>query len=168
MKLICRLFLLFALVVCCDSTLLAQSGSQPNLNTTAAKPVKVADGAVFQFGGNFLKVEVWGDDVIRIACATNQSFFARSTPATEVRVKKKASFKLSAQGHIETLTTAKLKVQVDLLSGAVSFLDAKGNPIVAEKPGGREILPAEVQGEKTSHIEQQWTANDDESLYGLG
>ena len=38
-------------------------------------------------------------------------------------------------------------------------------PILAE--AGRSLSIAEVQGEKTCHIRQQWKANADESLYGL-
>src|SRR5208337_5420164 len=33
---------------------------------------------------------------------------------------------------------------------------------------GRSITPAEVLGEKTNHVQQQWEPNADESLYGLG
>jgi alpha-D-xyloside xylohydrolase len=59
-------------------------------------------------------------------------------------------------------------VRVDLATGAVSFLDASGKPVLAEKAGGRTLTPAEVQGEKAFHISQQWEPNADESLYGLG
>jgi alpha-D-xyloside xylohydrolase len=67
-----------------------------------------------------------------------------------------------------TLSTARLQARLNLATGAVSFFDSNGQPILAEKAGSRAITPAEVQDEKTFHVSQQWKANADESLYGLG
>ncbi len=55
---------------------------------------------------------------------------------------------------------------MDLVSGTVSFFDASGKPILLEKT--RTLTPAEVQGEQTFHVRQEWEPNGDESLYGLG
>ncbi len=60
-----------------------------------------------------------------------------------------------------------MKARVDRKTGEVSFFDAFGKPILAEAKNGRTIEPAEVQGEQTFHVRQQWKANADESLYGL-
>ena len=129
---------------------------------------KVADGIIVPVGDHFLKVEFWSDTIVRVVSGKDRAFFAHSTPATQVRQKEKASWKLVTENNMATLTTAKLQVRVDLTTGAVSFFDAKGRPVLAEKNGGRMIAPAEVQGEKTFHVEQQWVPNADESLYGLG
>ena len=85
-----------------------------------------------------------------------------------MRRQQKTDWKLDTQGNVATLTTAKLQVRVDLGTGAVSFFDAAGKPIVAETANGRALTPAEVQGEQTFHVRQQWEPNADESLYGLG
>jgi len=66
------------------------------------------------------------------------------------------------------VTTAKLDVRVRLDTGAVSFRDAAGHTILAERAGGRTLVPAVVQGAQTSHAGQQWEPNADEALYGLG
>jgi len=166
-----KTFLRFFLVAGLAGYLSAASGQDSNLwkpAITAAKPIKVADGVVYPIGGSFLKVEIWGDNVVRIAAATNRTFLDRVTPATEVRVKKKTAFKSVAQGTTGTITTDQLKVGVNLLTGAVTFSDTKGNVILAESGGGREMLPALVQGENTAHVRQQWEEQADESLYGLG
>jgi len=57
---------------------------------------------------------------------------------------------------------------VDLGTGRVAFLDAQGAPVLVEKEGGRSLVPAEVQGERTFHARQEWAENDGEALYGLG
>ena len=140
----------------------------PAQATQPAKLEKVADGIIVPIGDNFLKVEFWSDSIVRVVTGKDRAFFAHSTPATQVRQKEKSNWKLTTENNVATLTTAKLQVKVDLTTGAVSFFDAKGQPVLAEKDGGRLITPAEVQNEKTFHVEQQWVPNADESLYGLG
>ena len=39
-----------------------------------------------------------------------------------------------------TIATAKLRVNVDLTTGAISFADAAGRPLAAERPGGRSMI----------------------------
>ena len=139
----------------------------PALAATTS-PEKLADGIIVPLNGSFLKLEVFADNVIRVASAKDRAFFARSTPVTEVRHQEKARWKLDTRDGVATLSTAKLQVRVDLATGAVSFFDSTGKPILAEKTDGRTITPAEVQGEPTFHVRQQWEPNADESLYGLG
>jgi alpha-D-xyloside xylohydrolase len=131
-------------------------------------PEKLADGIIVPLNGSFLKIEVFADNVVRVASAKDRAFFARSTPATEVRRKEKTRWKLDTRDGVAMLSTAKLQVRVDLASGAVSFFDASGKSILAEKTGGQTLTPAKVQGEQTFHVRQQWEPNADESLYGLG
>ena len=81
---------------------------------------------------------------------------------------EQAEWNLISNRREATLTTTRLKVRVDLTTGAITFLDSNGKPILAERTDGRKITPAEVQGEPTFHVRQQWEAEPDESLYGLG
>jgi alpha-D-xyloside xylohydrolase len=133
-----------------------------------AKPEKVADGMIVPIGGNFLKIEVWGENVLRVAAAKDRAFFAHSTPATQVRQREKTTWKMETRGNVATVSTPTLQARVDLTTGAVSFFDAKGQTILSEKADGRKLIPATMQGENTFHVEQQWDANADESLYGMG
>jgi alpha-D-xyloside xylohydrolase len=140
----------------------AQSAAPP------AKPEKVSDGIIVPLGDTYLKLEVWGDNIVRVVAAKDRTFFSHSTPATQVRKKEKTSWKLATENNVAILSTASLQVRVDLVTGTVSFFDAHGQPVLAEKAGGRGIIPAEVQDEKTFHVEQRWEPSADESLYGLG
>ena len=135
---------------------------------SAAAPEKLADGIVVPLKDTFLKVQVYGDNVVRIACAKDRAFFARQSVMTEPKRAVKTDWSLKNENGEAILSTAKLQVHVNLATSAVSFFDAKGQPILAEKTDGRTITPAEVQGEKTFHVRQQWEPNADESLYGLG
>jgi alpha-D-xyloside xylohydrolase len=122
--------------------------------------IELADGS--------LRLEVCAEDLIRVAFAKDVAFFARPSLAAMAKRCDGAPFQLMEDGAIRLLKTAKLSVSVDTATGAVSFADAAGQPILAEKPGGRALTPATIQGEATASARQEWLPNPDEALYGLG
>jgi alpha-D-xyloside xylohydrolase len=127
---------------------------------------RAADGVIVSVAGGFLKLQVVTDSVIRVAFAKDRAFFDRTSLATQGIRRSVPTWDYAADSTRARLTTAKLVASVDLATGAVSFVDRAGSPILAEGP--REMTPADVQGEKTFHVSQTWKASADESLYGLG
>ncbi|MES1206281.1 MAG: TIM-barrel domain-containing protein, partial [Pseudomonadota bacterium] len=121
-------------------------------------------------GAGHLKIQVCADNIVRVVYAPDAAFFSRPTLATAARRCATPPWKLATSPGAAIVTTAALKVHVDLATGAVRFHDAADKPILAEIAGaaGRTLTPAVVQGEQTFHIRQQWEPNADESLYGLG
>src|SRR6185312_3204756 len=118
-----------------------------------AHVARVADGIVVSLEGKFLKIQVCADDIIRVACAPDAAFFEHPSLALVHQSKVKHwDFELADGNAI--VSTAKLKAIVNLKTGAVSFRDAAGQPILAEK--SRELLPAVVQGDNTFHVRQEW------------
>jgi alpha-D-xyloside xylohydrolase len=144
--------------------LLSPARAQSNL----AAPEKLPDGIVVTLHDAFLKVEVCAADVIRVAYSPDRTFFARKSLVAEARRCEPTRWQLTAELQEAILTTAKLKVRVDLATGAVSFFDSAGRPILAEMKSGKTLTPVTVQGEKTFSVRQQWEPNAEESLYGLG
>jgi alpha-D-xyloside xylohydrolase len=142
--------------------MLVPAASRPG---SAEKP---ADGLVLAVGGGHLKIAFCADDVVRVAFARDPAFFDRPSLAAGGRRCGPVSMKRADAAGQATLSTSKMKVRVDLGTAEIAFLDARGTPILVEKKGGRTLVPAEVQGEKTFHARQEWRENDDESLYGLG
>ncbi|MDP9001511.1 MAG: DUF5110 domain-containing protein, partial [Myxococcota bacterium] len=130
------------------------------------------DGLTLAVPGGLLKIQVCADDVVRVAYAKDAGFFTRPTLATAAKQCAGAMFQTATAAGRTTITTAKLTVQVDTANGGmgtVTFVDAAGQTILAEKAGGgRTITAATVQGEATSNVRQEWVPNADESLYGLG
>jgi alpha-D-xyloside xylohydrolase len=129
---------------------------------------KVPGGIVVRAGDGFLRLEVCAADVVRVAYAKDQAFFARKSLATQPRRCEDPKFDLTQDAGTATLATSKLRVRVDLGTGRVAFLDAAGAPVLEEKPDGRTLMPAIVQGESTQHVRQEWMPHADEALYGLG
>ena len=101
MKTFLKCFILAALMVA-NSPLPAPAANR--------SPEKLSDGIIVPLNGSFLKLEVFADNVIRVASAKDRAFFARSTPATEVRRKEKTRWKLDTRDGVATLSTAKLQV----------------------------------------------------------
>jgi alpha-D-xyloside xylohydrolase len=129
---------------------------------------KQADGVILRLPDGFLNLQVLSDSVVRVAFSKDKSFFAKKMIDVVDRSPSSAIWKLGTTPQALLLSTSKLTVSVDQATGAVTFLDAKGKTILAEPAGGRLMEPAEVQGENTFHIRQQWLPTAGESLYGLG
>ncbi len=118
--------------------------------------------------GGLLQVGFCGADVVRVAYAPDAAALARpSLAVADPRCDAVAVERADRAGDV-TLASPALKVRVDRASGALTFLDPGGQPILAEAAGGRTLEPAVVQGEKAFHVRQQWQENADESLHGLG
>jgi alpha-D-xyloside xylohydrolase len=138
------------------------------LPAAAAELVRKSDGVEVKVGDGILKLEVCAEDIVRVAFAKDADFFARRSLAAAPKRCGGARVTVEATNNQVALKTSRLEARVDLQTGAVSFLDAAGQLVLAEKPGGRVLSPADVQGDKTFHVRQEWLPNADESLYGLG
>ncbi len=150
------------------TTLLAPFGTLP---TGAATPAfeRYPEGIVIPRPEGLLRLEVCTPEIVRVAFAPDRSFFSRESYMLDPqRTKAPVDWTVGEADGFLTLKTARLQVRVDRATGAVAFLDAQGATLLAERPAGRTLEPAEVMGEKTAHVRQIWTANADESLHGLG
>jgi alpha-D-xyloside xylohydrolase len=136
--------------------------------THAAAPEKQPDGITIPVRDGFLKIALRTDSIVRVAFAKDRGFFERKSLSVVPSTTPVPNWTLNTGPSQATITTAKLRIRVDLGSGDVSFLELSGKAILAETRGGRVITPAEVQGEQTFHVQQQWEPSEDESLYGLG
>jgi alpha-D-xyloside xylohydrolase len=153
------------------STVLAISLSIPVFASSAvAAPMMEPepDGMTLRLASGELRIQVVSDTVVRVAFSATPDFFSHISIARVPLPPASIPFKISNSPSHFILATAKLRVIVDRQSGAVSFTDLAGHPLLSEAPGGRILDPATVQGEKTFHIQQKWKAQEDDSLYGLG
>jgi alpha-D-xyloside xylohydrolase len=129
---------------------------------------KLSDGFVLAVGDGLLRVDACADDVLRVAYAKDRTFFDRKSLATAPRRCPGARFNLQEGPGEVLLRTARLGVRADRATGALAILDPAGAVILAERAGGRTMTPAEVQGESTFHVRQEWEPSTGEALFGLG
>lgn len=130
-------------------------------------PRELPDGAQFTVDGGNLRIQFWSDDIVRVAYTT-----AAELPTTRslAVVATPAAVRLTRQENAQafTLATPHIKVSIDKQSGAVSFLDPAGNPLLREAAQGRKILPATQRGVTGNSCALSFELAPDEGLYGLG
>ena len=113
-----------------------------------------------------LELEACTDDVIRVSFTSKGRTLGQRSLATLPRRCPGVAWRRSEAAGEVVLQTSRLTLRVDRESGAVRFLDPGGAPVLEEWT--RTLTPATVQGESTEHVQQQWRADPDEALYGLG
>ena len=117
-------------------------------------------------GGETVVAQVCGDRIIHV---TAQPKGAPAIPASYVIDHSWSPVKFlvkSDDPSAVVLTTGELTVRIDKATGAVSFQDAQGMPILNESD--RSFTPVTVNKESTYQVQQSFHSPGDESLYGLG
>jgi alpha-D-xyloside xylohydrolase len=114
-----------------------------------------------------LRLQVCTDSMVRILYSPKRQF----PKVTEYVVIKPewptVAFDVSETTDAITLATAKLKLVVSKKDSVVVFYDSSGRKLTQEND--RTLTPAEVNGEKTFHLERftnMWDTQ--EAFYGLG
>jgi alpha-D-xyloside xylohydrolase len=80
-----------------------------------------------------------------------------------------AKFKVSETTDAAILTTDTLKIELSLKWGNVQFSTAGGENLLRERNSiPRTYEPAELNGEKTFHVEDRFAPDFSEGFYGLG
>ncbi|HEY5345766.1 MAG TPA: glycoside hydrolase family 31 protein [Verrucomicrobiae bacterium] len=140
------------------------------LNAASAAKTAVhkdAAGVSLAVAGGTLKLRVFSPRVIEVVFApgdispTNKSLAVINPP-------QRTKWKLAETGNDIFLRTAELTVHVNRADGAVTFADAAGKTMLAEKVGGRSFAPTRVGNIDTLRSEQAFELTPDEAVYGLG
>jgi alpha-D-xyloside xylohydrolase len=80
-----------------------------------------------------------------------------------------AKFQISQTSDAAILTTDALKIELSLKWGNVQFSTAGGENLLRERNSiPRTYAPAELNGEKTFHVEDRFAPDFSEGFYGLG
>jgi alpha-D-xyloside xylohydrolase len=144
-----------------------------SLSAKAGDFVRTSDGIIVRpdapFSGNAKEVQlkVIADNIIRVVAVADKGL----QPLQSLIItggKADTKFDVVNTKESVTLKTAKLSAVVNLQTGSVSFFDASGKQILAEKELGRSIQPQVFDGEKLYSIRQDFVTSPDDAWYGLG
>lgn len=114
-----------------------------------------------------LRLEFCAEDVVRVTVSGDTAFAGRkSLAAGDRRCDPAVKVTRTPAGLDVRLSTRLLTVRVETATGRLTFLDARGQVVLAE--ADRMLEPATVQGERTFHVRQQWRDQEGETLHGLG
>jgi alpha-D-xyloside xylohydrolase len=115
------------------------------------------------------KLQVIDDYIIRVVVSPGDTSPTRNSLIIEEKERPPVEWTLQDSNRTVVLKTSKLNVLVQRATAEIGFFDLDGKPILLERPGGGKLItPAEVCGEQTYHVRQQWQSPQDECIYGLG
>lgn len=125
--------------------------------------------------GNTVKIET-GDgtlilsplrsDAVRVQVVPEGSVLPGELVYTE---KVKApKYSVSKDAEAVEVSTEAMTVRYSYTDGSLVFLDAAGNVLLEEIPGGRHVEATSVQGRPTYSVSQAFVSPEDEFLYGTG
>src|SRR5215813_914466 len=128
---------------------------------------KDSDGLTVFLERGALRFQVCKDSMVRVLYSPQREFPAVPEYVVIKTDWPRVDFDVSENEKELTLGTARLKVVVAKKDSSIVFYDAAGKKLTAEND--RTMTPAEVNGEKTYHLERftnMWDTQ--EAFYGLG
>jgi alpha-D-xyloside xylohydrolase len=158
--------LLFSIV--CSSLFNVLLAETPVYITTPTGVIIYTDSLVTGVS-RAVKLEVIADNIIRVIAAPGKEMAADQSLVTTYSKKPGLAWNVVPSKGSLTLKTKSLAAIVDLKTGVVSFFDAKGKKILAEKqPFGRSFKPVVFDGKRLYALTQTFQSTADDAWYGLG
>lgn len=114
-----------------------------------------------------IEIQFYSPSMVRILKSPEGKSFTKESLSV-VKRPQTARFVVNQQGDVLTLKSDKLKVNLDLNSGKVSYSTPDGNPLLTEKEGGATFTDFNDAGAKTYTVNQLFTLDKEEAIYGLG
>ncbi len=112
-----------------------------------------------------VKVEAVAPGILRVM-ADPDGDFARTPSLMRAKTGAPPAVKVGEAGGQVTVSIQGISAKVDARTGQVSFFDADGKPLLAER--ARTFTPAKIEGKEYYAIRQRFESPDDEAFYGTG
>ena len=106
------------------------------------------------------------DNAIRVQVMPEGATLQEELVYTE-KVQKPSFKTVKTETGVE-LSTASLTARYSKADGTLTFLDAAGEVLLSEIPGGRKVESAPVKGYPAWSVSQRFRSPEDEALYGTG
>jgi alpha-D-xyloside xylohydrolase len=127
-----------------------------------------SNGGTFTTTTGIMRIEVCGDRVIHVIASPTSEIPTPKVPVV-IQPCKAQNIKVASDKNDVKLSTEAISVTVDTATGALTFLSKDGNAVLAEaKNGGKEFDVPSVFETKTWQVQQTFSSQSDEVLYGLG
>ncbi len=153
-------FLLLAFAAFLASCSLKSWEQTENGAVIRLKPV--AEGSA-----SLMKVSVVNDQVIRVTAVPGKNF-SDAKSLVVIDQETAPQFTVTEAEGVVTVASARVKANIAMATGRVTFTDENGNLLLQEKEGGRSFSPIEVEGTTGYTMQQVWESPDDEAFFGLG
>jgi alpha-D-xyloside xylohydrolase len=143
----------------------ARAQWMPRNSITAVQ--RQPDGVVFTQQAGFLKLQVCTDSIIHLVYAPTSPFQEHPNYVVTKTTWDTPTWTMQETADDVTITTARLKVSVARIDGAITYRDSAGQQLVQD--ANRWLTPVRVNGEDTYRAEVFVSIyGSHEGLYGLG
>jgi alpha-D-xyloside xylohydrolase len=125
------------------------------------------DAVMFKMKAGILRVQPCSDSIIRITYSATETIPQQTEYVVIKSQWTPEKFKVESSDKDVTISTAKLRVIVTKIDGAITYKDTGGQQLMVE--GTRTLTPVDVNGEKTYKAESFLNVyGSPEGLFGLG
>jgi len=125
------------------------------------------DAVVFGQKTGFLKLQVCSDSIVHVVYAPTSSFQKHPNYVVTKTTWNTPAWTMQETADEVTITTARLRVSVARIDGAITYHELDGKPLVQD--ANRWLTPVKVNGEDTYRAEAFVNiGGSHEGLYGLG
>jgi alpha-D-xyloside xylohydrolase len=115
-----------------------------------------------------MRIEFCGDQVVHVVASRSIDFPPSKVPAVTQPCTTNDVRTSVGKDEIQ-LSTSKVKVRVNMATGAITFLSSDGKTVLAEPPlGGKSFDVSSSSEAKLWQVQQTFLSPTDEALYGLG
>ncbi len=159
-----RLIRVAFFLLACPLALSAQQGNYKVLRDgMVVYPLSEAAG-----GAKAVQLKVMASNIIRVTASPFTEIEARYS-LTVIAQPQTSGFKVEEKYGEIRLSTGKVSATVNEATGAVSFADSAGKPLLAERDGsGRMLEPVMYDGHSLYATKQIFETGSDDAFYGLG
>lgn len=128
---------------------------------------KTALGVTTKLQSMDVEVQFYSPSIVRVLKSPEGVAFKKESLSV-TKKPQQTKFTIQQKGDILSLKSEKLKVDVDLKSGKISFNTLAGAILLSEVASGSKFIDFDDAGSKTYSINQLFTLDKDEAIYGLG
>ena len=124
-------------------------------------------GIKTQINSTDVEIQFYGPSTVRVLKYPVGKTFEKKSLSV-VKTPQAVKFAVKQQGDIVSLKSNKLKVDINIKSGKISYYTLSGEQLLSEKESGAIFTDFNDAGSKTYTINQLFTLDKDEDIYGLG
>lgn len=114
-----------------------------------------------------IEVQFYSPEIVRVVKYPEDKTLDK-TSLSVVKTADKTDLKIVESPNEVTLTSSKIKVELNLLTGRVRFSDLKGVKLFTEKDYGAQFTPTLDVKKESYLVRQAFLLDKDEAIYGLG
>ena len=123
-------------------------------------------GVTFVLSSGRMKLQVCKEDIVRVEYTTANALPVKTSLSVSNTWSTPTPFCASESSGTVTITTSRIKVMVNEMTGAVTYTDLSGAVLLSE--AGKSLTAATVEGVATNTVQATFNSPANEALFGLG